>query len=71
MPGRLDRRGPAVAPRAGPVRPGSPLYRLIQMIAREIARDHRQDRPEGGPDAAPEGTRPGGTSGREPPASGS
>jgi hypothetical protein len=29
----------------GPVKPGSPLYRALEMIAREIAKDLENDSP--------------------------
>lgn len=49
MPREPGRRKPTVPPRDGPVRPGSPLYRLLRMIAREVAKDHADDRPPARP----------------------
>jgi hypothetical protein len=43
MPRRPVRRGSTGGSRAGPIRPGSPLYRLLQLIAQEIVRD-QEDR---------------------------
>jgi hypothetical protein len=42
-------RGQAGAPRGAPVQTSTPLYRLLQLIAREIAKDldsrRQEDRP--------------------------
>jgi hypothetical protein len=51
-------RGPrgtrsTATPRDGPIRPGTPLYRLLQMIARQIADGDLKDRPRASPDDAP------------------
>lgn len=54
MPRESKDRGPIAAPRDGPIQPGSPLYRLLQMVARAIAQDYQEDGPAARPDAAPE-----------------
>ena len=56
MPREPSRRGPTATPRDGPVRPDSPLYRLLRMIAREIAKDSTDGRLPVSPDDAPEKT---------------
>ena len=58
MSSKQTRRGPAAPPRAGPVRPGTPLYRLLQMIARVIAADRSTDRSLAEPDEALMGKGP-------------
>jgi hypothetical protein len=45
MSTRPVRRHPEEPPKEAPVRPGTPLYRLLELIAREIARDLEGDRP--------------------------
>ena len=39
MPKRRDDRGQGPAARRGPVEPGSPLHRLVEMVAGAIAAD--------------------------------
>jgi hypothetical protein len=54
---RGPRRGePTGARRDGPVRPGSPLYRLLELIAREIAKDAAENRPARSPEEVPKKT---------------
>jgi hypothetical protein len=48
-----DRRGSPRPAKEWPVRPGTPLYRLLELIAREIAKELEDDRPEPG-EARPE-----------------
>jgi hypothetical protein len=54
MPREPRAKKPFAVPRDGPVRPGSPMYRLLQMIAREIAEAAPEDRPPTSPDEGPE-----------------
>ena len=53
MPRRTNRQRSAAAPRVGPIRPGSPLYRILQMIARAIVQGGREDGHAMLSDAAP------------------
>jgi hypothetical protein len=45
MPKASARRKPTALLREGPIQPGSPLYRMLEMIAREIAREAAGARP--------------------------
>jgi hypothetical protein len=43
MPGKAKRRGPEGPAKTGPVKPGTPLYRVLQRIADEIAKSLDSD----------------------------
>jgi hypothetical protein len=47
MPREPNVQGQAGAPRGAPVLPGSPLHRLLQIIAREIVKDRDRRSPGG------------------------
>jgi hypothetical protein len=73
MPRRQSRRGPSTADVAGPIVPGTPLYRFVQMVAARMV-ERRTDRaprrgraasvdsrpPTDAPSAAPGGDDAGG-----------
>lgn len=44
MPGKTRGRKPHTMRKDGPVKPGSPLHRLLEMIAHEIVKDLNTDR---------------------------
>jgi hypothetical protein len=44
----IDRRRSAKPAKEWPVRPGTPLHRLLELIAREVAKELEDDRPEPG-----------------------
>jgi hypothetical protein len=49
MPRKPCHPHPTQAIRDGPVQPGSPLYRLLELIARAIAQDLEDGRQDGLP----------------------
>jgi len=52
MPREPRRRGVTPEPRDGPVTPGTPLYRMLRMIARLVAEGGPGRRPPAGPTTA-------------------
>ncbi len=46
MSRQREHRGSPSAKNAGPIKPGSTLHRLLEMIAEEIARSQAQGTPE-------------------------
>jgi len=64
MPRETKPRGPTPVARDGPVRPGSPLYRLLLMVATDIAVSEPEGRRPARPDGAHSRGDPGDASGR-------
>ena len=56
MKRKSHQRTPDEAPRDTPVKPGTPLYRLLEMIAVAIVKDEIGDGPPDGPVQAAEKT---------------
>jgi len=47
-------RNPAIHTRSGPIAPGTPLYRALEMVARQIAKAASRDKPhDSGQDTIP------------------
>jgi hypothetical protein len=58
MPREANRRSSTGAPLDGPVQPGSPLYRILQMVARAVVHGRLEEGRATQPDAAPQEEKP-------------